>query len=134
MNAITPDKARSDPVGPPTPKAGLGRGKARHTTQGRDRGALEERTAPLLSSNDSLRNLSGVAKGWSMPSSTWEFHLREDVMDDIEAIRRLKAQYFRTMDTKDWEGMRQVFTDDVTVDTRATGGKRRDPAHFRDRL
>ena len=27
-------------------------------------------------------------------------------MDDIEAIRQLKARYFRTMDTKDWDGMR----------------------------
>ena len=34
-------------------------------------------------------------------------------MDDVEAIRRLKARYFRTMDTKDWDGMRQVFTDDA---------------------
>jgi hypothetical protein len=38
-------------------------------------------------------------------------------MDDVEAIRRLKARYFRTMDTKDWAGMRQVFTDDVVIDT-----------------
>ena len=43
-------------------------------------------------------------------------------MDDIEAIRQLKARYFRTMDTKDWDGMRQVFTDDVVVDTTASGG------------
>ena len=43
-------------------------------------------------------------------------------MDDIEAIRRLKARYFRTMDTKNWAGMRQVFTDDVVVDTSAGGG------------
>lgn len=43
-------------------------------------------------------------------------------MDDIEAIRRLKARYFRTMDTKDWAGMRQVFTDDVVIDTAEAGG------------
>jgi hypothetical protein len=43
-------------------------------------------------------------------------------VDDVEAIRKLKARYFRTMDTKDWEGMRQVFTDDVTVDTSEAGG------------
>ena len=35
-------------------------------------------------------------------------------MDDIEAIKQLKARYFRTMDTKDWAGMREVFADDVT--------------------
>jgi hypothetical protein len=26
------------------------------------------------------------------------------------------------MDTKDWDGMRQVFTDDVVIDTTASGG------------
>ena len=43
-------------------------------------------------------------------------------MDDIEAIKQLKARYFRTMDTKDWDGMRQVFTDDVVIDTTESGG------------
>ena len=35
---------------------------------------------------------------------------------DIEAIRQLKARYFRTLDQKDWSGYRQVFTDDVEID------------------
>ncbi len=43
-------------------------------------------------------------------------------MNDVEAIKRLKARYFRTMDTKDWAAMRQVFTDDVVVDTSEAGG------------
>jgi uncharacterized protein (TIGR02246 family) len=43
-------------------------------------------------------------------------------VDDIEAIRRLKARYFRTMDAKDWDGMHQVFTDDVVIDTSEAGG------------
>ena len=43
-------------------------------------------------------------------------------MDDIEAIKQLKARYFRSMDTKDWPGMREVFADDVVVDTTASGG------------
>ncbi len=43
-------------------------------------------------------------------------------MDDLEAIKRLKARYFRTMDTKDWAAMREVFTDDVVMDTTASGG------------
>jgi uncharacterized protein (TIGR02246 family) len=43
-------------------------------------------------------------------------------MDDLEAIRQLKARYFRTMDTKDWDGMRQVFTADVVMDTTESGG------------
>jgi uncharacterized protein (TIGR02246 family) len=43
-------------------------------------------------------------------------------MDDLEAIRRLKARYFRTLDTKDWDGLRQLFSDDVVIDTTASGG------------
>jgi uncharacterized protein (TIGR02246 family) len=43
-------------------------------------------------------------------------------MDDFEAIRQLKARYFRTMDTKDWNGMRRVFTDDAVIDTSEAGG------------
>jgi uncharacterized protein (TIGR02246 family) len=43
-------------------------------------------------------------------------------MDDIEAIKQLKARYCRLMDTKEWEGYRQVFTDDVTMDTSDAGG------------
>ena len=43
--------------------------------------------------------------------------------DEIEAIRRLKARYFRSMDTKDWNGMREVFTDDVVIDTAEAGGQ-----------
>ncbi len=42
--------------------------------------------------------------------------------DAVESIKRLKARYFRTMDTKDWAAMRQVFTDDVVIDTTASGG------------
>jgi hypothetical protein len=43
-------------------------------------------------------------------------------MDDLEAIKKLKARYFRLMDTKDWDAMRLLFVDDVTVDTTASGG------------
>ncbi len=43
-------------------------------------------------------------------------------MDDLEQIKQLKARYCRTMDTKDWTAMRQVFADDVTMDTTESGG------------
>jgi len=43
-------------------------------------------------------------------------------MDALEAIKQLKARYFRTMDTKDWDGMREVFADDVVMDTTSSGG------------
>lgn len=41
--------------------------------------------------------------------------------DDVEEIRKLKARYFRTMDTKDWEGLASVFTDDVVIDMTGEG-------------
>jgi len=44
--------------------------------------------------------------------------------DDLEMIKQLKARYFRTLDTKDWAAMRQVFSDDVVMDTTAAGGSR----------
>jgi ketosteroid isomerase-like protein len=47
-----------------------------------------------------------------------------DPMADIEAIKHLKARYFRTLDTKDWTALRQLFTDDVVVDTSASPGGR----------
>ncbi len=34
---------------------------------------------------------------------------------DREAIKELKARYFRFVDAKDWDGFREVFTDDVHV-------------------
>jgi ketosteroid isomerase-like protein len=43
-------------------------------------------------------------------------------IDAVEAIKQLKARYFRTMDTKDWAAMREVFADDVVVDTSSSGG------------
>jgi hypothetical protein len=43
-------------------------------------------------------------------------------VEDIEAIKQLKARYFRTMDTKDWAAMREVFAPDVRVDVTADAG------------
>ncbi|MBB4614281.1 nuclear transport factor 2 family protein [Novosphingobium taihuense] len=37
----------------------------------------------------------------------------------IEDIKRLKAKYFRCVDTKDWEGYRSVFADDLVFDITA---------------
>ena len=34
-------------------------------------------------------------------------------MDDIEEIKKLKARYFRGLDTKDWDLYRGVFADDM---------------------
>jgi hypothetical protein len=40
----------------------------------------------------------------------------------IEDIRQLKARYYRSMDTKDWDGFRDVFADDAEMDMRAEAG------------
>ncbi|MBS0366879.1 MAG: nuclear transport factor 2 family protein [Proteobacteria bacterium] len=37
-------------------------------------------------------------------------------LEDIELIRRLKYRYWRCLDTGDIAGLRDVFTDDITVD------------------
>ena len=37
----------------------------------------------------------------------------------IEEIKQLKAQYFWTVDGKDWEGVAQLFTDDAVFDMTA---------------
>lgn len=43
-------------------------------------------------------------------------------MDDLEAIKQLKARYCRFLDTKEWDGYREVFTDDVVMDSTRSGG------------
>jgi uncharacterized protein (TIGR02246 family) len=43
-------------------------------------------------------------------------------MDDIEEIKKLKARYFRSLDSKDWELYASVFAEDCVVDLRGTGG------------
>lgn len=45
-------------------------------------------------------------------------------MDDIEEIRKLKARYFRGLDSKDWELYGACFADDVVVDLTRCGGER----------
>lgn len=38
------------------------------------------------------------------------------------AISQVKAKYCRTLDTKDWAGYSDVFTEDLVLDTRPAGG------------
>jgi hypothetical protein len=45
------------------------------------------------------------------------------LVDDLEAIKQVKARYFRTMDTKEWAEMRTLFADDAVIDTTASGGE-----------
>ena len=46
-------------------------------------------------------------------------------LEDLNAIRELKARYFRGIDLKDWDLIRSVFADDVECDFR---GAATDPA------
>lgn len=39
-----------------------------------------------------------------------------DRLAAVEEIRGLKARYFRSMDTKDWDGFAAVFAPDATMD------------------
>jgi uncharacterized protein (TIGR02246 family) len=47
----------------------------------------------------------------------------EAEMDDIEEIKKLKARYFRALDSKDWELYSSVFAEDVVVDLRRAGSE-----------
>ena len=44
-------------------------------------------------------------------------------MDDVEEIKKLKARYFRALDSKDWDLYASVFAPDVVVDLRRAGGE-----------
>jgi hypothetical protein len=50
----------------------------------------------------------------------------QDALVAAEAIRQVKARYFRCVDTKDWRGLAQVFTEDAVFD-RTYGHAVRDP-------
>lgn len=41
---------------------------------------------------------------------------------DIEAIKALKARYFRSMDTRDWDALAACFTNDLHADFRDAPG------------
>ena len=42
--------------------------------------------------------------------------------EDWLAICNVKADYCRLLDTKDWDGWKQLFADDLVLDTTAAGG------------
>jgi hypothetical protein len=43
--------------------------------------------------------------------------------DDIEAIKRLKARYFRCIDTKQWDELRALFMDDAQYQVDGGSGR-----------
>ena len=44
-------------------------------------------------------------------------------MDDVEEIKKLKARYFRSLDSQDWETYAGVFAEDCVVDLRRAHGE-----------
>lgn len=49
---------------------------------------------------------------------------RGDELFAVEAIKQLKARYFRELDTKNWEDLNEVFTADAVFDLRAVNSFR----------
>lgn len=47
---------------------------------------------------------------------------RDDMRDDIEAIKRLKARYFRFLDTKQWDAWGDVFAIDCVLEVPEADG------------
>lgn len=47
---------------------------------------------------------------------------------EIEAIKQLKARYFRLLDTKQWDAWREVFSDDFSAEV--DGGSRHPTVRF----
>lgn len=47
--------------------------------------------------------------------------IETQALADIEAIKVLKAQYFYFLDTKRWDELRALFTDDATFDPAGEG-------------
>jgi hypothetical protein len=57
----------------------------------------------------------------------------QQVAAELEAIRRLKARYFRLLDGQDWDGLVDVFCARVEIDVSADGaGVQHDPVAFVD--
>jgi hypothetical protein len=53
---------------------------------------------------------------------------------EIEAIKKLKARYFRLMDTKQWDEFKCVFTADAVMDVSDDAGPEHGHVQGRDRI
>ncbi len=74
--------------------------------------------AVLLRIDPVLRRRDGRAVPGRRLAPTLEALMAtHDELDAIEQIKKLKARYFRCMDTKDWDGFQAVFAADATMDT-----------------
>ena len=50
-----------------------------------------------------------------------------EILLAVEEIKRLKARYFRCLDTKDWAGLETVFLPDALIDTSEANTIRGEP-------
>ena len=48
--------------------------------------------------------------------------IKAEQVEDYFAICEVKARYCRFLDTKEWESWGDLFTDDIELDTRPSGG------------
>ena len=63
-----------------------------------------------------------------------EQHMTIDQHNDLEAIRQLKARYFRLMDTQQWDLLRECFAADISALVRRRAARQRGAtARHRDR-
>ena len=54
--------------------------------------------------------------------------MAHDDLAALEAIRMLKARYFRFVDSRDWEALAALFTEDAELHPAGTDGGQRPPA------
>ena len=75
---------------------------------------------PRLVASTVLSN--AVEDGWP-PEAIWEDVVSDlDTFKDWLAICNAKARYCRTLDTKDWDGFGEIFTEDCELDVSDSGG------------
>ncbi len=72
----------------------------------------------LVCTSNANAQLSAAADASTMPTS----HVAVGADADFDAIKDLKASYFRNVDAKDWTALRELLAPDVLVDTRGSLG------------
>src|SRR5665213_2562723 len=61
------------------------------------------------------RDRTDVRHGWR--------HTQMTDHEAIEAIKQVKARYFRFLDTKEWDALQDLFAVDAVVDMQGEGGR-----------
>jgi hypothetical protein len=72
----------------------------------------------LIGENWSVKNLYGTFIKGGIPMAELnlnDLEMRIRVLEDIEAIRKLKSRYWRCVDRKLWDEMVECFTEDMVL-------------------